>query len=169
MNVEVFLHGVPYGNDFYGTGVDRNYFNNLYSNEAADNKMLVEVNASADGKRYIYYHYLVGKNVVDSDGRSGSYFGISLRFDCYCVNYANVYRILDSVYNLYCCGSLLAVTESGVRYKVSGFKQAEGKIKEIERKVMEMLQDGFSGNDFIGIDRSFASEKKRSGNEVESL
>ena len=120
MEVELFIHGVPNGEGFWGKEDDRNYFGTFYDHSTDEVKFLVQ-NRASKGKLYCYYNYLVYKtvgsptpNVVAYDGRDGSYFGLSLRLDAYCKDVMNMYRILDTIYNIYVCGSLLKMEKSKI-------------------------------------------------------
>lgn len=160
MDVEFFIHGVPDGNDFFGLAEDRMYFDSFYSGEA-ENRLLIQTRISG-GKLYCYYNYLIGKNVISYSGRQGSYFGITLRLDQYCIDFSKIYRLLDTAYSLYCVNSLLAQTGSNTKYLVSNFKSAKNQTDRIKAKVIGLLQDGFSGNDFTALDNSFNSNSANS-------
>ena len=153
MDVEFFIHGVPDGNDFFGLAEDRMYFDSFYSGEA-ENRLLIQTRISG-GILYCYYNYLIGKNVISYSGRQGSYFGITLRLDQYCIDFSKIYRLLDTAYSLYCVNSLLAQTGGNTKYLVSNFKSAKNQTDRIKAKVIGLLQDGFSGNDFTALDNTF--------------
>ena len=155
MDVEFFIHGVPDGNDFFGLAEDRMYFDSFYSGEA-ENRLLIQTRISG-GKLYCYYNYLIGKNVISYSGRQGSYFGITLRLDQYCIDFSKIYRLLDTAYSLFCVNTLLEQTGSNTKYLVSNFKSAKNQTDRIETKVIGLLQDGFSGNDFTALDNTFNS------------
>lgn len=160
MDVEFFIHGVPDGNDFFGLAEDRMYFDSFYSGEA-ENRLLIQTRISG-GKLYCYYNYLIGKNVISYSGRQGSYFGITLRLDQYCIDFSKIYRLLDTAYSLFCVNTLLEQTGSNTKYLVSNFKSAKNQTDRIETKVIGLLQDGFSGNDFTALDNSFNSNSANS-------
>lgn len=160
MDAEFFIHGVPDGNDFFGLAGDRMYFESFYSGEA-ENRLLIQTRISG-GKLYCYYNYIVGKNVISYSGRQGSYFGITLRLDQYCIDFTKIYRLLDTAYSLFCVNTLLAQTGSNTKYLVSNFKSAKNHTDRIEEKVIDMLQNGFSGNDFTALDNTFNSHSANS-------
>lgn len=160
MDVEFFIHGVPDGNDFFGLAEDKMYFDIFYSGEA-ENRLLIQTRISG-GKLYCYYNYIVGKDVISYSKRQGSYFGITLRLDQYCIDFSKIYRLLDTAYNLYCVNSLLAQTGGNTKYLVSNFKSAKNQTDRIKAKVIGLLQDGFSGNDFTALDNSFNSNSANS-------
>lgn len=158
MEVELFIHGVPNGEGFWGKEDDRNYFGTFYDHSTDEVKFLVQ-NRASKGKLYCYYNYLVYKtvgsptpNVVAYDGRDGSYFGLSLRLDAYCKDVMNMYRILDTIYNIYVCGSLLKMEKSKLKYTFSDFSNVETKLKTIETEVIKLIQNGFNADSFMSLE-----------------
>lgn len=150
MDVELFVYGVPYGDDFWGKEEDRKYFGNFYNESLDEVKMLIQ-NRLSNGRPYCYYNYMVYKDVVDNIRRPGSYFGISLRFDAYCKDIMNMYRILDTIYNVYVLGSLLKADKSKLRYTVSSFENASGTLKIIENATLQLVQNAFSNDSFTSL------------------
>ena len=158
MEVELFIHGVPNGEGFWGKEDDRNYFGTFYDHSTDEVKFLIQ-NRASKGKLYCYYNYLVYKtvgsptpNVVAYDGRDGSYFGLSLRLDAYCKDVMNMYRILDTIYNIYVCGSLLKMEKSKLKYTFSDFANVETKLKTIEAETIKLIQNGFYADSFMPLD-----------------
>ena len=158
MEVELFIHGVPNGEGFWGKEDDRNYFGTFYDHSTDEVKFLVQ-NRASKGKLYCYYNYLVYKtvgsptpNVVAYDGRDGSYFGMSLRLDAYCKDVMNMYRILDTIYNIYVYGSLLKIEKSKLKYTFSDFSNVETKLKTIETEVIKLIQNGFNADSFMSLE-----------------
>ena len=158
MNVELFVHGVPNGEDFWGKEEDRNYFGTFYDHSADEVKFLIQTRASKD-KIYCYYNYLVYKtfgsqtsNVVANDGRDGSYFGITLRLDEYCKDIANMYRILDTVFNAYVMGKLLKMEKTKLKYTTSNFASVSNVLEGIEKETIQLIQNTFSNDSFTRLD-----------------
>lgn len=138
MDVEVLIHGVPLGESYYGIAEDRNFcLGNYDSNKSDLVKFLIQVR-ELSGKRYCYYHYLVKSNISAYDSRSGSYFGMTIRTDEYWVNYGNVFRILDLVFNGYIAKNVLKKNEAGgYKYLVSSFEEVgEGLQKKVENLIL---------------------------------
>lgn len=158
MEVELFIHGVPNGEGFWGKDEDRNYFGTFYDHSADEVKFLIQTRL-LKGKPYCYYNFLVYKtpgsqvpNVVANDGRDGSYFGISLRLDAYCKDVVNMYRILDTIYNVYVMGNLLKMEKSKLKYLVPDFAGVSNVIANIEKATLQLIQNAFSREDFIRLD-----------------
>ncbi|MBR1669037.1 MAG: hypothetical protein IJ693_12290, partial [Bacteroidaceae bacterium] len=158
MKVDLFIHGVPNGEGFWGKEDDRNYFGTFYDHSTDEVKFVIQ-NRVSKGKPYCYYNYLVYKtvgsptpNVVANDGRDGSYFGISLRIDAYCKDVMNMYRILDTIYNIYVWGDLLKMERSKLKYSFSDFSNIEAKLKNIENATFKLVQNGFYADSFMPLD-----------------
>jgi len=145
MEFELFLHGTPKGQDLWGKEEDRNYFTGFYNGSQDEQQFLIETRPS---NKKCYYHYLVYKNMADSDGRSGAYFGLSIRLDVYCKNYANIYRILDYLYNSFVLSKILNVDGNRLRYAVYSFKEADDVAKVMEQTAIQLFQKGFKKEDF---------------------
>ena len=149
MDVEFFIHGVPQGQKIWGKTDDINYLNNFYNKQATDEdtKFLIEAH-SVKNKDYYYYSYLKYKNVVNSEGRPGAYFGMTLRFDQYCSNVIGVHQLLDILYNKYVVNNLLIEEANKIKFAVSDFKAKDEEIKKIEKESLELLRIIFNSNDF---------------------
>lgn len=158
MEVELFVHGVPSGEGFWGKEEDRNYFGTFYDHSSDEVKFLIQTRA-LKGKPYCYYNYLVYKtvgaqipNVVANDGRDGSYFGITLRLDAYCKDIVNMYRILDTVFNVYVMGNLLKMEKTKLKYTTPDFISVSNVLEGIEKATLQLIQNAFSGDSFARLD-----------------
>lgn len=158
MDVELFFHGVPNGEGFWGKEEDRNYFGTFYDHSSDEVKFLIQTRA-LKGKPYCYYNYLVYKtvgaqtpNVVANDGRDGSYFGMTIRFDAYCKDIVNMYRILDTVFNVYVMGDLLKIEKTKLKYTTPDFTSVSNVLKDIEKATLQLIQNAFSGDSFARLD-----------------
>ena len=145
MNVEfeLFIYGVPKGQSFCGKKVEKGYFDSMYDSSQKEDMMQIEIRRSADHNLYCYYNYLIYKNVVDSDGRAGSFFGITLRWNVYCKDIMNIYRILDIVYNVYIKNLYLKENNGKIQYIVNDFNNEE-KIKLVNDFVASLIDKTFS-------------------------
>ena len=145
MNVEfeLFIYGVPKGQSFCGKKVEKGYFDSMYDSSQKEDMMQIEIRRSADHNLYCYYNYLIYKNVVDSDGRAGSFFGITLRWNVYCKDIMNIYRILDTVYNVYIKNLYLKENNGKIQYVVNDFNNEE-KIKLVNEFVASLINMTFS-------------------------
>ena len=153
MDVELFVCGTPAGESFWGKEEERNYFGNFYNGSREKPKMLVEARRQPGGKTYCYYSYIVYDGVVASDGRAGSYFCISLRTDCYCREYGNMYSLLDGIFRERIVGHFLKKTQGGtLKYEIANFDSVSAEIKGIFEEVMRRMKGLFSAESFTGLD-----------------
>lgn len=58
MNVEVFVHGVPHGEDFWGEDDKERLFLGTFYNNQSDALKLVVQTRKLGNKRYTYYSYI---------------------------------------------------------------------------------------------------------------
>ncbi|RHC79267.1 hypothetical protein [Parabacteroides merdae] len=160
MNVEVFIYGTPTGNCFYGKTDEKIYFDTFYNGDKA-NYLSVKIRKAGDNKVYCYYNYLVYQNVIGKQGRPGSFFGITLRLDAYCMDIQNIYRILDNVFWSFINikGGLLKGVGNHLQYTVDDFNDTS-KLKSIETQLIDDFSRRFTGNGicFTAIDHTFTHE-----------
>lgn len=149
MDVELFVHGVPYGEDTWGNiGDDKTYLGSFYDRSTDAVKMVVQWRI-ARGRAYSYYNYLVYSNVVGNDGRDGAYFGMTLRFTECCTDVIGVFRVLDTAYHLYILGAVLVSDKRRVRYRVSKFADASASLTDMRDAVYGMLGRALTSSDFV--------------------
>lgn len=159
MDVEVFIYGTPTGNCFYGKTDEKIYFDTFYNGDKA-NYLSVKIRKAGDSKVYCYYNYLVYQNVIGKQGRPGSFFGITLRLDAYCMDIQNIYRILDIAFNSYARGELLESVGGNFRYIVDDFNDIS-KLESIKKFMIDLFLRTFKdkGNiSFVSIDHTFTLE-----------
>ena len=177
MNVEVFVHGVPNGESFWGKDEDRNYFGNFYDQTCSDKvKFLVQTRLS-NGNVYSYYNYLVYGNVVGNDGRDGSYFGLSIRFDSYCKDFMSVYKVLDFVFCSIVVNHILKTQTGNYKYAVSDFAKVPDVMKSINNRTLELIQSVLTGDSFCSLNgfntkssqQPFVNLYETTSREVETL
>ena len=140
MDIEIFVHGVPNGQSFWGKEEDRNYFGNFYGQSNSDVVKYLIQTRSSNGKAYCYYNYLVYQNVIGSDGREGSYFGLSIRFDAYCKDFIGIYKILDVVFTAHVQNKILKAQNGKYKYVVADFGSASELMGNIKDAIWKLLQ-----------------------------
>ncbi len=140
MDIEIFVHGVPNGQSFWGKEEDRNYFGNFYGQNNSDAVKYLIQTRSSNGKTYCYYNYLVYQNVIGSDGREGSYFGLSVRFDAYCKDFIGIYKILDSVFTVHVLNKILKVQNGNYKYIIADFVSASVLMDNINEAIWQLLE-----------------------------
>ena len=159
MNTIVF-HGVPQGHDVFGGGGDK-YFESFYgiseSFKGAKTVFVVEVRKDASGF-CSYYSYIRPQNVVAYSGRSGSYFGMSLKVDSqYCTDVYSLFQLFDKIYEEKIIGSILQQSGNTEQYRIASFVDADYQLKSIAQLADNQIKAYFE-NDFEEIDSSFTKQ-----------
>ena len=157
MEVELFVHGVPSGHSFFGKEDGRNYCGQFYTSGSEEAKFLIQT-AVLNGKAYCYYNYLVYKsigasspNVVANNGRDGSYFGMTIRLDAYCKDIFNMYRILDTIFNVYVVGNILMLEKSKLKYTILDFNSEQSRLNSIFEATYQLIRNAFSAESFVPL------------------
>ena len=140
MDIEIFVHGVPNGQSFWGKEEDRNYFGNFYGQNNSDAVKYLIQTRSSNGKTYCYYNYLVYQKVIGSDGREGSYFGLSIRFDAYCKDFVGIYKILDCIFTAHVLNKILKIQNGSYKYIIADFVSASEIMGNIKDAIWQLLQ-----------------------------
>ena len=153
MDIEIFVHGVPNGQSFWGKEEDRNYFGNFYGQSNSDAVKYLIQTRSSNGKTYCYYNYLVYQNVIGSDGREGSYFGLSIRFDAYCKDFMGIYKILDTVFTAHVLNKILKVQNGNYKYIIADFVSASEMMGNIKEAIWQLLQSTLTNESVCGLGR----------------
>lgn len=153
MNYEIklYAHGVPKGQGLWCVeNLDSNYIDSFYGRKSnVPAHMLVEVRQFASSSN-CYYTYFVG-NTCDKDGRTGGYFALTLRINYYYADIRNIYNLLDAAFNKFIVGSIVTITNGGVRYLISDFSQADDNLKALELEINKYLMQFSSDSDFVSL------------------
>lgn len=153
MDIEIYVHGVPKGQSFWGKEEDRNYFGNFYNESSSDAVKYLIQTRSLNGKTYCYYNYMIYQNVVDNEGRSGSYFGLSIRFDEYCKDFIGIYKILDTVFTAYVLNKVLKVQNGNYKYIISDFNSASDLMGNIKDAIWKLLESALTDDSICSLDK----------------
>ena len=99
---EFVFHGVPQGHDSWGTTGDR-YYESFYGIgdfcKGAKTVLIVEIRKDVTGF-CSYYTYVRPQNVVAQGGRTGSYFGMSLKIEGqYCTDVYSLFQLCSLLNN----------------------------------------------------------------------
>lgn len=156
MNVEVFVHGVPNGESFWGKEEERNFFGTFYGQGSDDAVKFLIQTRSINGTTYCYYSYLVYKNVLGNEGREGSYFGLSIRFDAYCKNFLSIYKVLDTIFTAYVLNKILKYQNGKYKYAITDFGSSSEIMGNINSAILQLIQSSLT-NDSFGSLRGFAT------------
>ena len=149
MNVEVIIHGTPSGHSIFGADKnDINYFSNFYTKSEENQKMVLQVRKLGN-VTYCYYNFLVYNNVISSEGRDGSYFGITLRFDVFLKRIDKVYEALTAIFYTKILGTILKYDKSKYKYLITDFPSQGTVMKDIKNTVLNILNSSFAIEDFV--------------------
>ena len=154
MNVEILIHGVPDGQDYYGIGEERTYAELFYDNSAESVKFVVETKEKGNNA-FVYYSYLRYKGIVGGGGRPGSYFGITLRLDKYYQDVIHVYNMLEMVFKKNVVGILLSPLGESYKYTVSNFASKKAEIEQLQQGLAQLIQGTCAWSKFVDIDKGF--------------
>lgn len=144
---DVYVHGVPHGQDIWGGASDRTYIQGFYTHDDVKESVLFRIEVIQNKTFYSYLRY---KNIKDNQNRAGSYFGITVGLlGRYCANVSLLYRIFDAVYNQICLNTIITSDNSGEKFLVSSFAEKTdvmNKIKTAFEQQIEKLLSGFLVN-----------------------
>lgn len=157
---EFVFHGVPQGHDSWGTSGDR-YYESFYGIEdfckGAKTALVVEVRKDTIGF-CAYYTYVRPQNVVAQGGRTGSYFGMSLKIEGqYCTDVYSLFQLFDKIYEEKIVGSIIERTGNAEKYLVASFSDAETTLKAIAQLADNQVRNNFA-SDFEDIDATFTKQ-----------
>lgn len=154
MDVEILVHGVPNGHDYFGLKEEQNTAGTFYISSQESIKFVVEIKKNGN-KPYVYYSYLRYKGVVGAEGRSGSYFGLTLRIDEYYTDILHIYNILDIAFKRYVLGSLLTLSSETYKYITPDFKSKKEEIEQLQQGLIQLIKSTCLASKFLKIDNSF--------------
>ena len=156
MDVEILVHGVSEGQEFYGIKEESAHIDLFYDNSKESVKFVIETKKLGD-TAYAYYTYLRYKDVIGYGGRPGSYFGLTLRLDKYYLDVVHMYNMLDMIFKRYVVGTILAPLEDGGGYKymVPHISSQKMEIERLEKGLIQLIQGTCVLSNFLNIDDSF--------------
>lgn len=138
----IIVHGVPYGQDIFSTDpvADESYIKTFYKQQDNPLETLFEIEARKEGnQQLVYYHYLKRRDVLDAEGRAGSYFGFTLRTDVSCDEMALLFHHMDEVFRTRILGSLLERAGNGYRHRVRKYSQCKSVVESMVKEFNDWL------------------------------
>lgn len=156
----IIFHGVPQGHDVLGGAGDR-YYESFYgigdSFKGAKTVFVVEIRRDISGL-CSYYSYIRPQNVVAQGGRSGSYFGMSLKVEGrYCSDVYSLFRLFDKIYEEKILGTIILRSGNTEQYAISSFADADSSLNSIAQLADSQVRTNFE-SDFEDIDSSFTKQ-----------
>ena len=156
MDVEVFLHGVPRGQDFFGLQDEQHQYEIFYTRSNESVKLVVEVKRKG-ATPYVYYNYLRYNGILGAAGRPGSYLGITLRLDMFYPDIQHIFRMLDMAFNKYVVGTIVTKNAYTYQYTSPDFSTKTKDIERLQQGVLVMLQATCVEDKFIKIEDSLVN------------
>ena len=153
MDVEILLHGVPSGQDYFGIKEEQKLAESFYTSSNESVKLVVEARKNGNTP-YVYYTYLRYKNIVGAGGRSGSYIGITLRLDMYYTDVVHMYNMLDIAFKKYIIGALLTSTGESYKYISPDFNSKKSEIEQLQQGILKLIETTCVFPKFLKIDNS---------------
>lgn len=138
LEVKIIIHGVPAGQKLWGADdtQDEQYVETFYNQNEWDVPEFLKVDKVG---KYVYYTFIKCGNVSAYDGRTGSYFGITLRLNACYTDVQNIYSILQATYSKLCVGLYVDDIGKKVKFRVQDFKQVDDKYKEYSQSVISAI------------------------------
>jgi hypothetical protein len=160
MEAEFFIHGPRHA--FYGKPEDSQYCQLFDNSQIKDEiRFIVEVRKAGYGRWCTYYNYCRYANVLDIDGRSGAYIGLTVRLDAYYANLRNMYTVLEAIFMSRVVGLLIKKNPSGFQYIVADFKNSHQTIlTNVEKNLGAILVGIIADEEVYAIDSTFSSGGK---------
>lgn len=150
MNLTLLIHGVSMGFNTWKSD-NSDYLKRFYRERDKNEEMAVEV-ISAESGPATFYNYLRYNTIVDTNGRPGSYFGMTLRIDGYiCVKIADIFYLMQAVFNNHVIPAVFNVDNGTFRYKYDRFTALDGTLSEFENNILRALLS------FTNIDRDYVN------------
>jgi len=95
LNIDLVVHGVPMGQKMWGAKHEEElFFSSFYGAQWQETEVLRVETQTFGNVTNCYYSFVKGNGVCDSNGRSGSYFALTLRMNCFYADVQNLYNIL---------------------------------------------------------------------------
>lgn len=160
-DIKLYVHGVPEGQKMWGienVDADYNYIKAFYGRHQTEVPVLMFVEVRQfDSMSYCYYTYMCTDKVYDYNGRSGSYFALTLRINYFYADVQNIYNVLDAGYNKFIVGKVVQVNDKLTKYLVADFNENNDKVNSnsifnsLESEFKKYLMQFSSDTDFIPL------------------
>lgn len=158
LNLKLFVHGVPYGQKSWGPqGCDRIYIERFYGRKAKEEVQLVIDVFQVGNDKNCYYTYLRNGNIIDSSGRGGGYFALTVKVNAYYASIYNMYNILDAVYHKLVLGTILEVDASATKFIVQDFDRISNQLQAMEDNIVNYISQFSVESDFVDLNGFIAN------------
>lgn len=153
-NIKLFVHGVPNGQDIWGTlGADAKYIEAFYGRKSnVASQMILEVMRFGGETNAYYTYFYYNDKIQDKQNRTGGYFALTLRINYYYADVQNIYNLLEAAFNKYIIGSTLEYTAGGgCRFLVAQLNQENKTYMALEKELEHYLMQFSSNKDFVSL------------------
>ncbi len=160
-NIQFIIHGVPDGHQVWGVAHDKYYesFYGLYKDYRKARSVLVVEIRKHGGTMRSLYTFLRTSRVSAENGRTGSYFGMTISADGqYCTDVNSLYHLLEQVYREKMLGRIIATVGEGEKFCVNSFAIQKDYLTEVSEIVKRQIDEFLSG-EFDDIDTSFTKSE----------
>lgn len=135
-NFNLYVHGVPVGHEIWGPAEDQEHIKNFYDNDSQEDVASVFCIENANNKTF--YTYIRKRNVQNSEGRPGSFIGITISFagKC-CKNTYTLFQLFEAIYERGIVGKIIERNNGFERYKIRSFANDASSILNSIHKTFE--------------------------------
>lgn len=151
VKIKVYIHGVPIGHEMCGceTKEERKYLEQFYDlKSTADTLLVIDILEGIS-----YYTYLKKGNFTNQEGRSNSYFGITVSFgNQTCDNVYVLYDIIEQVYTKVVLKTLVKESNNGASFivrqietaKIQNFGAIDFITQIVEKNIINLIGEAFT-------------------------
>jgi hypothetical protein len=159
VNIKLLVHGVPNGQKMWGvTQEDEVYINLFYSEKySVEESMYVGKFNGA-----YFYTFVIGQNVLDKDGRAGSYLALTIKINAFYADVINMYNLLKASFLKIVVGKCIKGEGSGYQFMVGSFSQIESDLKELEQQIIKSISLFSTSQDIIQLPAGNVSNERYS-------
>lgn len=134
MDIEIYFHGNPNGFICVPADNGQNFFE-FYYNSPREVKKEFRIEARQyQGKIYFYYTYLLGVDVIDTNGRPNAFCAITMRLDEFYADAMCIRDMLEMMYKAFIEGKILSVRGNSLVYTTPEFPS------DLPQKALALVQ-----------------------------
>lgn len=152
LNIDLVVHGVPMGQKMWGAKHEEElFFSSFYGAQWQETEVLRVETQTFGNVTNCYYSFVKGNGVCDSNGRSGSYFALTLRMNCFYADVQNLYNILKAAYAKMCVGMCLQESNGVLKYTVSDFSSKENDFLNLQKQLRGYIENFSVESDLMSL------------------
>ena len=152
LNIDLVVHGVPMGQKMWGAKHEEElFFSSFYGAQWQETEVLRVETQTFGNVTNCYYSFVKGNGVCDSNGRSGSYFALTLRMNCFYADVQNLYNILKAAYAKMCVGMCLQESNGVLKYTVSDFSSKENEFLNLQKQLRGYIENFSVESDLMSL------------------